>query len=228
MYLTPNDIQKKYGIAPAHCYRDLVEQGECRTKPYIFCNRKCTSYYEPDVIEFVKQKKKRAEETENRYKNRPNVMRGTKSQLKKVLDKKTYVKLRNAWYGMMRRCYTDERPDYHHYREFGITICDEWLNNFDSFALWSLNNGMEEHLTLDRIDNNEGYSPDNCRWVSKKIQNNNTSVNRTLTFRGEEKTLSEWADTMGLNYDVLWARIKAGWSVERALTTPLLRQGEKG
>lgn len=152
-------------------------------------------------------------------------MRGTKSELKKVIDKAMYRKLRNAWYGMMRRCYTDDRKDYHHYREAGITVCDEWLNSFDSFVIWALNNGVKLELTLDRTNNESGYCPENCRWVSAIEQNNNNSMVHTLVYQGEEKTIREWADSLGMRQETLYSRIfQSGWSVEKALTTPVRKR----
>lgn len=220
-YLRSKEVKEKYGIAPAHCHRDLVEKGNCRTKKYIFCGKECTSYYEPDVKKIVAAKNARKRVAMNRYKIRPDVMHGTKSRLRKVLPNKMYKKLRNAWFGMMRRCYTDERPDWAHYREFGITVCDEWLHSFDDFALWAIDNGVDYHLSLDRIDNDRGYSPDNCRWATKFQQGNNTSVNKILIYKGEEKTVAEWAEEYNIPYSRLWARISQGWSVEEALTSPL-------
>lgn len=225
MYLTPNEIKAKYGIDPTHVRRDLRDAG-CRTKEYIFCNRRCLSYYEPDVIKIVEARNKRKKIAECRYDRRPNVMKGTKSDLKKVINKTMYRKLRNAWYGMMRRCYTNDRKDYHHYREAGVSICDEWLNSFDSFAMWSLKNGVELDLSLDRIDNDKGYSPENCRWTTHLVQSNNSSSVHTLTYLGEEKTIREWADSLGMRQETLYARIfQSGWSVEKALTTPIRKKG---
>ena len=220
MYMTPTEIQKEFGMAPAHVKRDLADVG-CRTKPYVFCGRNCISYYRPDVEKIMAERARRKEISRKRYDARPNVLIGTKSQLMKVMPKKMYKKLRNAWFGMMRRCYTDDRKDYHHYREAGVTVCDEWLNSFDSFALWAINNGVEENLTIDRIDNEKGYSPDNCRWTTRKVQNNNNSFVITVRYQGEEKTITEWAEEYGINRDTLYARIITNkWPVEKALTTP--------
>lgn len=225
-YLKSKEVYEKYGVSPAHCHRDLAEKG-CRIKKYIFCGRECNSYYEPDVKRIVSELREKQAKTQEHYAARPDVMRGTKSSLKKVLPKETYIKLRNAWYGMMRRCYTNDRPDYHHYREFGIVICDEWLNSFDAFALWSLNNGMKKNLSLDRIDNDRGYSPDNCRWVTKKKQNNNTSVNTTILYQGEEYTIAELSDIYGIPYPRLWSRISSGWKIEDAIKKPRKRSASK-
>lgn len=220
MYLTSKEVHQKYGISPAHCRRDLAEKG-CRVKNYTFCGRVCCSYYEPDVKRLVAERDARKAKKRENYAFRPDVMRGTKSKLKKVIPERMYIKLRNAWFGMMRRCYTNDRPDYHHYRSFGITICDEWLNDFDSFALWALNNGVAYDLSLDRIDNDKGYSPDNCRWTTRTQQNNNSSQNKIIRYNGKEQTLAEWAREYNINYEKLWHRVNAGWPIKDALTKPL-------
>ena len=223
MYLTASEIQKKYGISTAHCRRDLTIYSNCITKEVKFCNRTRLLYYEPDVKKVVEEKNARKKNTKERYLARPNVMMGTKSQLKKVLPDDMYTKLRNAWYGMMRRCYTNDRPDYHHYRESAITICDEWLENFDSFALWSLNHGVKKELELDRTDNEKGYCPENCRWVERSVNANNTSTNATVFYNGEEKTIAELAKEYGIKYHTLYMRLARGESIEESITTPVRR-----
>ena len=81
-----------------------------------------------------------------------------------------------------------------------------------------------EGMTLGRIDNDKGYSPSNCQWESQKTQARNRSSNLLLSFRGITKCLQEWADEVGIARDALGHRIRTGWSVERALTTPAKKQ----
>lgn len=102
----------------------------------------------------------------------------------------------------------------------GIMVCEEWLHDFQAFYDWAMASGYEEGLTLDRIDNNKGYSPDNCRWVTIKEQSNNRRSNTHLVFRGERKTVSQWADDTGISKETLYKRLSFGWDVEKALTTP--------
>ena len=127
------------------------------------------------------------------------------------------TKLYIAWMSMLHRCYRGKTRTEKRYQKRGITVCDEWRNSFDSFKQWAMSNGYSDSLSLDRIDNNAGYSPDNCRWATRKQQANNTSQNVYVEWRGETRTLAEWADYAGLPYHVIRNRIVRGWDMERAL-----------
>ena len=134
--------------------------------------------------------------------------------------------------GMKYRCYNPNNKDYKRYGGRGIKICDEWLNpehaknahnstvGFQTFKKWALENGYAENLTIDRIDVNKGYSPENCRWVSIKVQCNNRRNNLYITYKGKTQSISKWAEELGIKrqkiVDRLW---KLGWSIERTLTT---------
>ena len=103
----------------------------------------------------------------------------------------------------------------------GINVCEAW-SEYEQFRSWSLENGYNDSLTLDRIDGDKGYTPENCRWVSMKVQQNNRCNNHLLTFNGETLTLSLWAERIGMKPKTLSRRIvDKKWSIERALTTPL-------
>ena len=127
-----------------------------------------------------------------------------------------------AWRGMKDRCLCKTNKDYPRYGGRGITICEEWVNDVETFYKWSIPNGWREGLTLDRRDNDKGYCPDNCRWTPRKEQQNNRgSHNRLLTFKGKTQTVVQWAEDLGIHKRCLQSRVWKGWSVKEILTTPV-------
>lgn len=134
---------------------------------------------------------------------------------------KSQTRLYHIWKNMRQRCNNPNKPDYEYYGGGGITVCSMW-DNFIEFEKWAYKKGYTDDLTIDRINVNEGYSPNNCRWVDMKTQDRNTTRNRRLTFKGETHCLSEWGEIMGISHKTIGNRINAyGWSIERALTTPV-------
>ena len=134
---------------------------------------------------------------------------------------KSNTRLYTIWKGILTRCYNKNDPAYAGYGGRGIHMCDEWRENFEAFYMWSINNGYRDNLTIDRIDNKMGYSPDNCRWATNKVQQNNKGNNRLITYAGKTMTLAQWAEETGIGYHKLKDRInKCKWNIERALTTP--------
>lgn len=123
-----------------------------------------------------------------------------------------------------KRCNLQSHPAYLDYGGRGISVCSEWNSDFVSFYEWSMENGYQDCLSIDRINVDGDYEPDNCRWVSMKVQGNNRRNNETLTFDGETHTISEWAEIKSMKYTTLQHRIKNGWTVQRALTEKV---GEK-
>lgn len=123
---------------------------------------------------------------------------------------------------MKRRCYNPNSEKYNIYGGRGITICDEWLNDPAAFVQWAIEHGgLDERLTIDRIDNNGPYSPENCRFTTPKQQQRNLRTNRVLEYNGESHCMAEWAEILGINYGTLSNRIHSGWPIEKALTTPV-------
>ena len=135
----------------------------------------------------------------------------------------TNTRLFNVWQNIKRRCYTKTNPSYKYYGACGVQICDEWRYSFQKFYDWAIKNGYDENApkgqcTLDRIDTNGNYEPNNCRWVSMKVQNLNRKANVVLEYNGKKQTLKEWSIELEINYCTLLYRLRRGWSVERALT----------
>jgi hypothetical protein len=122
------------------------------------------------------------------------------------------------WVGMMKRCFSPSEPVYPYYGGRGITVCDRW-REFAAF-LEDMGEAPSSNYSLDRIDTNGNYSPENCRWATPTEQARNTRRNRLLTYHGETLTMAEWAERLGVDRRVLFARLKAGWSTEEALSTP--------
>lgn len=137
-------------------------------------------------------------------------------------------RLNDIFRNMKRRCYGTYSDHYKSYGARGITLCDEWNNRekigyatkgWLAFKEWALNNGYDDNLTIDRIDVNKGYSPENCRWISLSKQYFNTTRSHKITYKGKTQTLTEWADELGISRCALRQRICRGWTVEKAFTT---------
>lgn len=124
---------------------------------------------------------------------------------------------------MKGRCYRKSCPNYESYGGRGITVCDEWIgeDGFINFYNWSINNGYSDELTIDRINNDQGYYPENCRWVTAKKQANNTRSTVFLSYNGETKTASEWSEITGIRRDTITRRKRDGWTDEQCLTIPV-------
>lgn len=131
--------------------------------------------------------------------------------------------LHNTWKHMKDRIYNVNCADYNNYGGRGITLCKEWDHDFMAFYNWSIAHGYKDDLTIDRIDNNGPYSPENCRWVNRTVQNNNRRSCRIYSYNGKTMTLQQWANQMGVSRSCLDCRLKRGWSVEKTFSTPKLK-----
>lgn len=130
-------------------------------------------------------------------------------------------RLNHVWNSMVQRCCNKNHISYHNYGERGITVCDEWRNDYAVFKEWALSAGYKEGLTLDRINNDLGYYPDNCRWVTMKEQSRNTRHNIYYTHDGETMCLSAWCEKLNLNYKKVHYRIrKRGLDFEEVILDP--------
>lgn len=123
-----------------------------------------------------------------------------------------------VWATMLQRCENPNVSAYRNYGGRGITVCNEW-HDPQVFIEWALSNGWQKGLSIDRIDNDAGYSPDNCRWVTRKVQARNMRSNHLITFNGKTQTMVEWADELDISYGALESRInKLHWPIEHALS----------
>ena len=139
----------------------------------------------------------------------------------------TKTQLYRSWTAMRNRCYQKSNKYYCNYGGRGISVCDEWRYKFESFRDWAYDNGYKEGMTLDRIDNNGNYCPDNCKWSTRVEQMNNTRANHFLEFDGKRMTIAQWSKYLNVPYYIISNRIcNYGWSVEDALTIPVLKRGE--
>lgn len=135
----------------------------------------------------------------------------------RVTHGKSYTRLYHILKGMKDRCYRTNYKYYKHYGGRGIRVCNEWLDDFMNFYNWAMNNGYRDNLSIDRIDNDENYSPDNCRWVDQKTQNNNKRDCVYLKYDGKTQTITQWADELKLNRSTMYMRHRNGWNTKEIL-----------
>lgn len=131
-----------------------------------------------------------------------------------------------VWRGILTRCEDKNCEAYKWYGGIGIKLCSEW-HNYSSFRAWAISNGYDAsakrmECTIDRIDVNGDYSPENCRWVDISTQCNNRRSNRNFAYGGVVRNIKEWSDVSGIPYGTLRSRLlKYGWTIDNALNTPL-------
>lgn len=136
------------------------------------------------------------------------------------------TRLYNIWCKMIARCERPSDAAYHRYGGRGIAVWSEWRESFSAFREWAEREGYAEHLTIDRINGAGNYEPSNCRWATQAEQNRNTSRNRPVEYNGRTLLVCDLAAEVGLPQDILKNRIfRYGWSVEEAVTTPVLPKG---
>ena len=135
---------------------------------------------------------------------------------------KTGTRIYRIWNAMKNRCYNKKTLYYKDYGGRGIIVYEKWLNKengFMNFYNWSILNGYDDNLTIDRIDVNGNYEPSNCRWVDKKEQSSNTRKTTYYEFNKEKHTIKEWSEILNINYNTLRSRIlELNWSIEKSLT----------
>lgn len=135
----------------------------------------------------------------------------------------TNSRLYSIWRNAYSRCNNPNAKHYERYGGRGITFHQEWKENFESFYNWAIENGYEDGLTLERINNNEGYNPNNCKWATRTEQQANRYNTKTTEINGVSRTLSEWAKVSGHKYKTIQRRYQSGDRGER-LIRPLETQ----
>ncbi len=140
---------------------------------------------------------------------------------------KSKARIYRAWDNMRQRCRNPRNPRYPRYGGRGITVCPEWDTSFLSFYRWALQNGYADHLTIDRIDNDGNYEPANCRWATYLQQNLNSSNCRYIARQDMELYIALRWQLQGLDRRTISHRLRSGWDIRMALTTPVMRRGRK-
>ena len=143
--------------------------------------------------------------------------------------KQSKKRLYDVFYDMKGRCYSKKFKGYNSYGGRGIKVCNEWLNDFMAFHDWAYANGYKEEVlpngrnkwTLDRINVNGDYCPENCRWITVQEQAFNRRENRLITYNGKTQTITEWSKELKIHRNTLYNRINSNYSIEKAFTTPV-------
>ena len=152
----------------------------------------------------------------------------SKKRLSKIVTNHGYsgTKIYSVYRAMIERCTKPQNKAFKNYGGRGITVCDEWMKDRERFFKWAVANGYKEGLQLDRIDVNGNYCPENCRFVTNKVNANNLRKNIKLEFGGETHTLSEWADITGISYTTIYQRFKEGKPAAEIFSRKNLKTGE--
>lgn len=135
--------------------------------------------------------------------------------------------LYKVYTGMIKRCYCENDISFCRYGAKGVSVCDEWKNDFIEFYNWALSNGWEEGLQIDKDIKGNGklYSPETCVFVTRKINCRNRTTNRYIECDGHVRTIAEWAEVANLNQTCIIRRLGRGWPVDKALKTPAKNNG---
>lgn len=139
---------------------------------------------------------------------------------KRTTHGKSGTREHHIWQNMIYRCENENCRQFKNYGERGIKVCDEWRWSFEAFLEDMGELPTQEH-SIDRIDNDGNYEPENCQWSTKREQSNNRRNNRILEYNGQSLTMQQWADKIGMNKITIHARLSAGWSVAKAIETPI-------
>ena len=140
-----------------------------------------------------------------------------------ITHKMAKTRLYKIWANIKTRCLNPKYSRFCDYGGRGIKVCNEWKNNFKAFYDWAIANGYKEDLTIDRINVNGNYEPENCRWVTPKINSSNKRNNFIFKYNNKEQCLKSWAEELNIDYILLYNRIiKRKWNFEKAIKTPIM------
>ena len=129
-----------------------------------------------------------------------------------------HTRIYGIWTGINKRCFNPNSKGYKNYGGRGITMCDEWHKDFMSFYNWAISNGYQDNLTIERIDNNGNYCPQNCKWIVFEEQSRNRRNTIFIEYNGKRQTLVDWSKELNINPKTLYYRHSRGWSAEKMLT----------
>lgn len=130
------------------------------------------------------------------------------------------------FHNVISRCYNQKSDSFKDYGLRGITICEEWLKDVTVFIKWAINNGWEKGLELERVNNNKGYSPENCIWATRKVQSRNKRTTHLITAFGETKCFRDWQkdERCKISHGALFNRLVVlKWDAEKAISTASIR-----
>lgn len=136
-------------------------------------------------------------------------------------------RLYRIYEAMKQRCYNENHNHYKNYGGRGISVCDEWKNSFEAFQRWAIHNGYNENLTIDRININGNYDPQNCRWITNFEQQQNRTNSHIVKYKGEKFTISQLARKSNMKPNVIERRLKSGWDIETAINQPIRKLNRK-
>jgi hypothetical protein len=175
--------------------------GSKKTSTYYLCQCSCGNKITTTRRWLINGRAKSCGCSKNNFISRSNTRHGESQPGKKTVEYMT-------WNGIKNRCYNEKDHNYDKYGGRGISVCSRWIESYDNF-LSDMGRRPPGKYSLDRIDNNKGYSPDNCRWATNKEQSRNTRTNRIIEFKGQEMTLTEWSETLGLKVFTLAMKLKS-------------------
>lgn len=156
-------------------------------------------------------------------KTEKDIQKGQKRKTHGMSQKRIY----KIWTDIKTRCYNKNNKEYKWYGERNIKMCNEWKNDFRVFYDWAIQNGYTEELSIDRIEVNGDYEPNNCRWADKLTQANNTRTNHYVEINGVTHTVAEWSRIYNINRNYIYIRVQRGWNWIDAITTPLNKYQKK-